>query len=88
MTNDHRWTASRTFVRVSEGRHPVARVSIEVVLMAETAKEKEENRTGKKKGKERWTIKDHEQTGTHWKSALGQDTSNAGFTVRIRVGGY
>lgn len=56
--------------------------------MAETAKEKEENRTGKKKGKERWTIKDCEQTGTHWKSALGQDTSNAGFTVRIRVGGY
>lgn len=56
--------------------------------MAETAKEKEENRTGKKKGKERWTIKDREQTGTHWKSALGQDTSYAGFTVRIRVGGY
>ncbi|KAK1126427.1 hypothetical protein K0M31_005065 [Melipona bicolor] len=49
--------------------------------MAKAVKEKEENPVqGRKRGKERRTIKNREQTATHWKLASGQDTFNAGFT--------
>lgn len=83
---DKWWWEERTVTHKRD--NPVARVSIDLVLMGRTGeREREAGDRKKEREEERGTIKDREQTDTHWKSALGQDTSNAGFTVRVRVGG-
>lgn len=78
MTNDH---GKKTVTHKRD--NPVARVSIDLVLlMGKTVKEEGRGRRvgrhKKERVEERRTIKDREQTDTHWKSALGRDTSNAG----------